>query len=512
MGHQTCEALVPVAIGVAIDQAVATGEATALLVCVAGLVLLFATLNVCYRWFARLARTAVVDESHALRIEMAGRLLRPGGLMSARHRGELLTIASSDADQVSRAVVWIAGLAGAVAAMAVSCVVLLGIDVRIGLLLIATAVVTTVALNTLSPLLARRVEGQQESLAAASALATDLVTGLRVVHGLRAEETAVQRYRVVSRAAEAAGIRSGTAKSVQLGATVLGGTVVLVVSMLSAGLLAVQGAIGIGAFVAAVGAAQFIAEPLSAAGMYLQFGAAALASSGRVAGVLDGTVAPRTAAAPDEPGVTLLLPVDGCTGVVADPPVVEDLLAVLRGDGPGRLVVGWDGEPPRNVHVEPVRAHLFAGTFADNLALGRPAGEPEDLRPALVAAGGADLVDGRLEGLRASLRDRGLSLSGGQRQRIALARALHTDPEALVLTDPTSALDPVTEESVADGLRALRHGPEAGPRTTILVTTSPVLLDRTDRVLFVRSSGEVVAGTHAALLDAEPDYCRRTVG
>ncbi|MFD4636324.1 ABC transporter transmembrane domain-containing protein [Lentzea sp. NPDC058436] len=512
MGHQTCEALVPVALGLAIDEAVAGGELTALVLCVGGLVVLFAALNTCYRWFARSAQLAVVEEAHALRVELGARLLRVGGTAAARHRGELLTIASSDADQVSRAVVWIAGLAGSVAALGVSCVVLVGIDVRLGLLLIVTAVVTTFGLNLLSPLLARRVAGQQEALAAASALATDLVTGLRVVHGLRAEETAVRRYRAVSRAAEAAGIRSGTASSLQLGVTVLAGTVVLVVAVLSAGLLAVDGVIGIGAFVAAIGAAQFIAEPLSGVGMYLRFGAAALASSGRVGDVLDDEVEPAGAGRAEGPSVTVRLPADGCTGVVADPAVIDDLLEVLRGREPGRVRVEWQGEAPSRVHVEPVRAHLFAGTFEDNITLGRPADSLEQLRPALVAAGADEVVDARPGGLLEPLRDRGLSLSGGQRQRIVLARALHTDPPALVLTEPTTALDPVTEQAVADGVRAHRHGPGTERRATVVVTTSPILLDRTDQVVFARSTGEVVTGTHHGLLDSEADYRRRVLG
>ncbi|WP_394620162.1 ABC transporter transmembrane domain-containing protein [Lentzea sp. JNUCC 0626] len=512
MGHQTCEALVPVALGLAIDQAVATGEVSALLLSVGGLVALFAALNTCYRWFARSAQLAVIDEAHALRVELGARLLRVGGSAGSRHRGELLTIASSDADQVSRAVVWIAGLAGAVAALGVSCAVLVGIDVRLGLLLIVTAVVTTFGLNVLSPLLARRVTGQQEALASASALATDLVTGLRVVHGLRAEETAVRRYRTVSRAAEAAGIRAGTAASLQVGVTVLAGTIVLVVAVLSAGLLAVQGAIGIGAFVAAIGAAQFIAEPLSGVGMYLRFGAAALASSGRVGAVLDDEEEPAAAAPAEGATVTIPLPADGCTGVVADPAVIDELLEALRGRAPGRVRVEWRGEAPARVHVEPVRAHLFTGTFEDNLTLGRPVNSPDQLRPALVASGAAEVVDARPGGLLAPLRDRGLSLSGGQRQRIVLARALHTDPPALVLTEPTTALDPVTEHAVADGVRAHRHGPGAERRATVVATTSPILLDRTDQVVFARSSGDVVIGTHHGLLDTDADYRRRVLG
>ncbi|MEU6129226.1 ABC transporter ATP-binding protein [Saccharopolyspora sp. NPDC047091] len=510
MGHQACEALVPLAIGLAVDRAVATGAPWALLWCVCGLVLLFTVLTTCYRWFSRLGRAAAIDEAHALRVRLAGRSLLGSG--TRRRHGELLAIASSDADQVSRAVVWVAGLAGSISALGVSCVVLLGIDVRLGALLIVTAVVTTLGLNMVSPMLSRRVSGQQDGLAAASALATDLVTGMRVVRGLGAQDNAVARYQEVSRRAEAAAIRAGVGRSLQLGATVLAGTLVLAVSVGAAGLLAVEQVITVGSFVAAVGAAQFIAEPLSAAGMYLQIGAAALASGRRVDAVLDEEAAAEDTGTTAERNLELRLDRGGCTGVVADGRDVERILEVLRGDPAGArngLTVTWTGGAPGAIHVEPRQAQLFTGSIAENLRLGRDAaGEP---RPALVAAGAAPFVDAQPDGLDEHVRARGLSLSGGQRQRLALARALHTDPDVLVLVDPTTALDSVTEEAVADGLHALRHG-DGEPRTTVLITTSPVLLARADQVRFLTAGGEVVTGEHRALLDEHADYYRKVVG
>ncbi|SDG70894.1 ABC transporter transmembrane domain-containing protein [Pseudonocardia oroxyli] len=492
MGHQTCEALVPLAIGFSVDRAVATGDVRMLVLCLAGFVLLFGVLNTCYRWFARLGQGAVIDEGHLLRTELAGRLLRPGATTARRH-GELLTIASSDADQTARSVIWVSGLCGSAAALLVSSAILIGIDPLLGLGLIVTAVVVTLGLNALSPLLSRRVAGQQESLAEASALATDLVTGLRVLHGLGAQRTATARYREVSRRAESAGVRTGTAKSLQLGATVLAATLVLAVSVASAGLLAVDGTITIGAFVSAVGAAQFIAEPLTAAGFYLQIGAAAKASAARVGGVLDEA----PVVEPVEP-VRLDLPAGRLTGIVAEPEVADRLTAALR-----ERTVTFDGAAPEAVHVEPHHAHLFAGTVAENMAL---SGVPGDLRPAIVAAGAADFVDAQSAGLDEPVRDRGLSLSGGQRQRLALARALHADPPVLVLRDPTTAIDSVTEESVAQGLRTLRRD-----RTTVVITDSPVLLAHADHVVHLAAEGVLAEGTHHDLL-AHEGYRKKVLG
>jgi putative ABC transport system ATP-binding protein len=89
-------------------------------------------------------------------------------------------------------------------------------------------------------------------------------------------------------------------------------------------------------------------------------------------------------------------------------------------------------------------------------------------------------------------------LSGGQRQRVALARALAADPAVLVVHDPTTAVDSVTEARIAQEIRAVRRG-----RTTIVLTTSPALLAETDRVVLLHNGVVVAEGTHADLLSNE---------
>lgn len=496
IGHQSCEALVPVAIGVAIDIAVDGGSTPQLLLCLAGLTLLFALLTTCYRWFARFGQGAVIDESHLLRAELATRMLTPGA--ARRRHGEMLTIASSDADQAARSIIWLSGLFGASAALAVSCGVLLSIDLRLGAVLIGTAVAATLALNALSPLISRRVDEQQSSLANASALATDLIAGLRVVHGLGAQDNATARYRAVSRDAEGAGIRAGTANALQLGASVLSATIVLAVSVAFAGALALDGMISVGPFIAAVGAAQFISEPLMAIGRFLQIGAASKASAGRVRAVLTGE---STATfAPDE-NTARTAPIEVKPG---------EFLAIVAGTADQERTIDALRTPAgAPVHVEPHRPDLFAGSIADNLTLGRSDGDPG---PAVDAAGAREFVDAQPNGLDEHVRDRGLSLSGGQRQRLALARALHTDPEVLVLLEPTTAVDSVTEQTVVDGIRDLRHRGEGPVRTTIVVTSSPVLLARADRVVLLRDADPPLVGTHHALLGSDEDYRKKVLG
>ena len=103
--------------------------------------------------------------------------------------------------------------------------------------------------------------------------------------------------------------------------------------------------------------------------------------------------------------------------------------------------------------------------------------------------------------MKAVLTERGRSLSGGQRQRVALARSLYVDPPVLVLDEPTSAVDAHTEARIADGLRLLRAG-----RTTVVFTSSPLMLDRAERVVFVAGGPVDAVGTHHELVLTNPRY------
>ncbi len=127
--------------------------------------------------------------------------------------------------------------------------------------------------------------------------------------------------------------------------------------------------------------------------------------------------------------------------------------------------------------------------------------DPERIQAALAAACVGDFADS----LDRPLTDQGQNLSGGQRQRVALARALLADRATLVLHDPTTAVDAVTENAIADGLTALRARANGSRRSTVLITTSPPLLSRCHQVLFCDPDGGVRSGSHAELLEL-PGY------
>jgi ABC-type multidrug transport system fused ATPase/permease subunit len=105
------------------------------------------------------------------------------------------------------------------------------------------------------------------------------------------------------------------------------------------------------------------------------------------------------------------------------------------------------------------------------------------------------------DGLDSVVEERGRSLSGGQRQRVALARVLLTDPEILVLVEPTSAVDAHTEAAIAQRLRTARAG-----RTTVVATASPLMLARADTVVWFADGHVAASGSHDELLATHADY------
>jgi ABC-type multidrug transport system fused ATPase/permease subunit len=129
----------------------------------------------------------------------------------------------------------------------------------------------------------------------------------------------------------------------------------------------------------------------------------------------------------------------------------------------------------------------------------------DELLAALRTASAEDVLVALTDGLDSEVEEKGRSFSGGQRQRLILVRALLADPSVLVLVEPTSAVDAHTEARIAERLRDARAG-----RSTIVLTSSPLLLDRVDEVIFVAAGRVVAVGKHRQLLETEPHY-RRTV-
>ncbi|MFI5895506.1 ABC transporter transmembrane domain-containing protein [Actinoplanes sp. NPDC051513] len=478
--HQACEATVPIIIGETVDQAVATGSLLRLASWVGLLGLLFLLLTTAYRNGARQLMRALADESHALRLEVAAKVLTPGADVRT---GDVLTISTTDADHASYLLDYVPRIIGALVATAVSAVGLCMISVRLGLVVLVGTPVVLIALQRAAPLITRRVADRQEVAGRASSVATDLVTGLRPLRGIGAQEAADARYRSVSRESlRATLLAARTQGGFQAASTTVSTLLACGIAIL-AGWFALTGRISAGELVTVIGLAAFLGEPfgtLSAAPSWI---ATARASADRIADVLAASSDPDIS--PDPP----VLPTDGeCLGVVVE----TDAAAFLR--------LYDDGSS--DVLVAPHHPELFSGTIRENIVLSEMS---SDLGGVLSASAADDVVEAHPDGLDHAIAERGSALSGGQRQRLALARALLAGPRLLVLHDPTTAVDAVTEHAIARGIRDLRHRP-GSTLGTLIVTTSPALLAVTDRVVVLRHGEIVATGTHASLAAADPAY------
>jgi putative ABC transport system ATP-binding protein len=516
-GHQGGEALVPVVIGVVIDQAVAGGSVGTLLSWLAVLAVLFAALSTSYRLGARFGERAAERAAHELRLDLGRRVLHPGGgAETGNLAGELVSIGTSDAKRVGQLngvlPFGVAGLAG----LLVSAVVLLTMSLPLGLLVLLGTPPMLYLAHLIGKPLERRSEAEQERSAFASGIATDLVAGLRVLKGVGAERAAVDRYRRTSQDSLRATLRAARAQAWHNGALLgLTGIFIALVALVG-GTLAAAGDISVGDLVAAVGLAQYLITPFSIFSWVNGELAQGRASAGRIADVLNAppAVGEGTATLPEPSAGHVRLSalsrgalrdVDfearpgELLGVVAtDPAAATDLLDCLgRAADPATGSVSVDSvdlstvDPSRVREVVLVAAHdadLFAGTVAENVEPGPRVAE------AMTAAAVDEVASALPDGVATAVSERGRSLSGGQRQRVALARALAVDAPVLVLHDPTTAVDTVTEARIAAGLAQLRRG-----RTTILVTTSPALLAATDRVVLLDDGRIACEGSHAEL-------------
>jgi putative ABC transport system ATP-binding protein len=497
VGHQIGEALVPVIMGYAIDQAVATGDPVRLALCLALLAADFAMLSYSYRFGSRIGLLGMEAVQHRLRTLVAGRLLDPAGVAGrAGLPGTSLSIAATDVNVLSRAVFIAVFPVGQFAGILLCAVVLLQISWQIGLIVLVGVPLLLLLMDRAGGPLRRRSQRQSELAAEASGKAADLLAGYRILSGLGAQAAGADRYRRASRDALDGSLHAAGAQGVFVGSMNLATGLFVAGLAVVAGLRALDGDLSVGQLITVVGLTQFIIGPIgSFASAFGPMWAGALAAAARVLTVL--TLAPRAESpgtARPEPGEGRLSLTGGfdldvapgeCVGLRASPTAAAELAAVLSGAVPAHGTATWQGRPLNEFDLDALRASilvvphhaaLFDGTIRENVALGTAS--EERTATALDAADCAEIVEAAPDGLDAQVGDDGLRLSGGQRQRLALARALAQHPPLLVLHEPTTAVDSVTEARIAERLRAAR-----GPHSTLLITDAPALLAVCDRVI-----------------------------
>lgn len=149
----------------------------------------------------------------------------------------------------------------------------------------------------------------------------------------------------------------------------------------------------------------------------------------------------------------------------------------------------------------PQQGFLFSGTIASNVAFGTDGASEKDLLHAIDVAQATELVTEKEDGLQTAIAQGGTNVSGGQRQRLAIARALATHPEVLVLDDSFSALDYATDARLR---QALAH--EQADTAVLVVAQRIATVMGADQIIVLDEGRVVGQGTHEELLRNCPEY------
>jgi len=144
---------------------------------------------------------------------------------------------------------------------------------------------------------------------------------------------------------------------------------------------------------------------------------------------------------------------------------------------------------------------LFAGTFIENIAYGKPGATLEEVIAAAKAAEAHDFIVKSPDGYNTQVGEGGQTLSGGERQRLSIARAIIKNPELLILDEATSSLDVETESLIQESLNRITKG-----RTTIAIAHRLSTLRNADRLVVLAEGGVAEVGTHAELLKKKGIY------
>ncbi|MFI9812522.1 ABC transporter transmembrane domain-containing protein [Saccharothrix variisporea] len=455
-------------------------------------------------------RTIRATVDHALRLGAA--------LPKRVGAGEVVAIGVGDVQAIAQSLTATGPGVGAVIAYVVVAFLLFSISPLLAVVVLVGVPLMVVTVGPLLHRLQRVGTGYREQQSGVTSRLVDVLGGLRVLNGLGGKEVYADRYRRESAALRDEGFRVGGVTS-WVGAlgTGLPALFLAVVTWLAARMVA-RGTMSIGDLVAIYGYVAMLVVPVA---QFIESGSdltRAVVAARRVIRFLG--LEPEHA---DEPGATgaPTSPADlhdPVSGVDVRSGALTAIVSARSADGAdiadrfGRFAESdttWGGVRLDAIRLAEVRdrilvmdndADLFAGSVREVVA-GRHEHDDDRIRAAIHVAVADDVVDALPEGLDATITAMGRNLSGGQRQRIRLARAVYADPDVLIAVEPTSAVDAHTEAAMASRLRIARRG-----RTTVVTTTSPLVLDQADTVVYLVAGKAVATGTHHELLRSEPGY------
>jgi ATP-binding cassette subfamily B protein len=449
--------------------------------------------------------------------------------------GDLISRASNDAELVARVFDSIGHTIGYVLTIAGASAVLLVIDWRLGLAVLAPLPLLSIGFGRYSARYAARTKINQEQLGEVTSLVEETISGIRVVKGLGAGVPLSARFRRRSDDVVRTALDVAAVDAVFLPALEALPLIGILVVLWYGGHRVLAGDITVGTFALFNFYLALLVNPLRTIGQRVSTLQRGVAASRRVVDVLSAqpTVTESAARRPfpqqsdvrfddvrfsygDDrlvlDGFSLEIPAGtslalvGATG--SGKSTAAALLARFYDPQGGRVTIG--GIDVRELKLEELRrgvgivfeeTFLFGDTVRGNVSFASPEAPEGKVERAAELAGAADFVEDLPEGYETVLGERGFSLSGGQRQRIAIARAIFADPQVLILDDATSAVDATKEHEIRAALGEVMFG-----RTTLVIAHRPATIALADRVALVDEGRVVEQGTHAELLARSHRY------
>ncbi|WP_224999137.1 ABC transporter ATP-binding protein [Cesiribacter sp. SM1] len=177
---------------------------------------------------------------------------------------------------------------------------------------------------------------------------------------------------------------------------------------------------------------------------------------------------------------------------------------------PASGTISIDGQDIRSLKQQSIRqnigvvlqdALLFNESIRDNIAYGRPDASFREIEEAAKAANAHEFIMKLANGYDTMAGERGGNLSVGERQRIAIARAILKNPPILILDEATSAMDVELEAQVQEALERLMLG-----RTSIVIAHRLSTVVKSDRILVLKDGAILEAGSHQGLMVANGYY------
>ncbi|MEI7641829.1 MAG: ABC transporter ATP-binding protein [Streptomycetaceae bacterium] len=431
--------------------------------------------------------------------------------------GEVSAINSNDVERVSGAFDLIPRLIGAFVSFFFVAILLIKSSPTLGIMVIIGVPLMSLLIAPIIKPLQSRESIQREKLSRSSNLASDTVAGLRILRGIGGEASFLARFRIASQEVRAAAVRTAKMRSLLEGMQIILPGALIVGVIWAGGSLVARGDLKVGELLAFYGYSSFLMVPLQIMTESAQRITSAVVAARRVIRLLSvenlhtwgNAQAPNISGELKDSISGISIAAGEFVGIVCDDALTADDICDRLGGYLDAEQVFIANASLQSFTRESIRSAIFSqekepailsGTINSHFDV--PATKRLSIDESLTAASAMDILDSLDgDGYSAEVVERGRTLSGGQRQRLSLARSLYVDAPILILDDPTSAVDAHTEARIAARLREVRNH-----QTTIIFTTSPLILDHTDRVILLINGHVKNTGTHQNLLTADNTY------